>query len=197
MIEKRFTQEEHPYFSSVEYHVDRVAAHHLEEPEHRPRLLKVKEIINSLGTKVSSVVDFGCGDGGLISELFGYIAWGYDFCPDNVKYATEIRHVNVQYANCVEELDMIKTNADICIATEYLEHLENPHKFLEDILNKTKIKYLVCSSPWNETNLEIAGGHVWAWDREGYQALVENAGWEIILHEDVEPRFQIILAKRK
>jgi len=194
MIEKRFFKEEIPYFSTEKYHADREAAHHLEQEEHNPRLLKAFELIKSL-PNVKSVVDFGCGDGGLLSLLKDkYISYGCDFCPDNVKYANEVRKVNVYHENFTNNINSLIY--DLVVMTEVLEHMAEPHKFLKDLSEQSEVKYIICSSPWNETELETAGGHVWAFDREAYAKMITNAGWTIISHEDVVPRFQIILAKR-
>jgi len=191
MIEKRFSGQRTSIFFTEEYHVNREAAHHLEQYEtHRPRLIRAYEIIKTLDVK--TIVDLGCGDGGLLSLLTDYKAWGYDFCPDNVKYATEVRGVNTTHSHFVDNIDSINTDADLGVLTEVLEHLEEPHLFLKRLHN-TDLKSILCSSPWGETDLDFVEGHVWAWDREGYYRMVQDSGWNVVLHEDIGAN-QIIMA---
>ena len=80
---------------------------------------------------------------------------------------------------------------DVAVVTEVLEHLSDPHGALRWIAEHSPL--LVASSPWNEDDVTHDECHAWAFDRDGYRALVEQAGYELIGEDDVG-RFQVVLA---
>lgn len=177
------------YESTFEFHEGREAAHHIEETAHKARFDKTIEYINSLD--VESLSDLGAGDGGLLSRL-NIRCWGYDFHIPNIEYARNTRNVDVRNFNFVEQIDTIELGEVVTI-TEAIEHLENPHDLLRRISLRGD-RYLICSSPVNETKDFHCEEHVWAWDFEGYEALLKDNGWDILKHEVIFP-FQIVLAK--
>jgi hypothetical protein len=70
-----------------------------------------------------------------------------------------------------------------------LEHLVDPHAFVRTIAEN--VQGLVCSSPWQERPGHAYEFHTWAWDFDGYRALVEQAGSTVQRHEAVGP-FQVM-----
>lgn len=182
-----------PEYTTPEWYASREAAHHLEEPGQRQRLMKTASILASVlfasGTRFSCV-DLGAGDGGLLSLLGRNVeAWGYDLQPSNLDKASE-RGVDVRYGDVVN--DDIEWG-DIAIATEMLEHLVDPHEFVQKI--GKNCKYLLASSPWNETEDNHYEFHTWAWDQAGYRALLEHGGFKVVRTALVFG-FQIVLGVR-
>jgi len=179
-----------PECATAEWYADREAAPHLEQPGgHRERLLLTHRHVAALVAEhdLSSVVDLGCGDGGLLSLLEGVDAWGYDLCLANVEAAAR-RGVKV------ELLDLMADEprwAELAVATELLEHLIDPHAFLRRI--REHCRFLVCSSPADETPEHHPDYHLWAFDTAGYQELLVGAGWRPLRHQLVG-RFQVVSA---
>lgn len=122
---------------------------------------------------VSSIADLGCGDGSLLGQLAELPVlcpmWGYDLGLDNI-YRAHLLGLDVRHANILtDELEY----GELLIATEVLEHLEDPLRFLKGLPGEL----LIVSSPSAETDRWHYVDHTWAWDLDGYRDLVEQAGW--------------------
>lgn len=182
-----------PEYTTAEWYRERIGASHLEEDTHRPRLKRSAELVARLAFLYGfrAVVDLGAGDGGLLSLLGGNLkAWGYDLCPDNVT-RSQRRGVDLRFGDVIEgEVEW----GEIAVATEMLEHLVDPHAFVKRIAKSARA--IVCSSPWSERPGHAYEFHAWAWDFEGYRALIEGAGFEIWHHEEVGP-FQVLAGVRR
>ena len=182
-----------PEFAKKDWYKEIESAHHLEEGAHVNRLLKAREFINmavELGGK--TVVDLGCGDGGLLSLIKdeSYKSWGYDLMPTNIDYANNVRLVDARYTDFKK--DSTIEYGDIAIMTEVLEHLENPHGTVKNLSSK----FLIASSPHNETDVSHYEFHLWAWDVDGYRNLMENNGYNVLETAIVEWS-QVLLCVRK
>lgn len=163
-------------FTTAKWYEDRCAAHHLDEQDHRERLIIASELVKqavTLGAR--SAVDLGCGDGGLLSLIkdIGVPTWGYDLMPSNVEYAVKTRGVDARYTDF--NSDDIEYG-DVAIMTEVLEHMTDPHKVVRELPSK----FLVASSPYNETDKNHYEFHLWAWDKEGYDNLITQGGYTIV-----------------
>lgn len=190
-----------PYVSTFEFHHDRERAPHLEQPVHRPRLERAAEfvreavpLVNAKGFSIATVSDLGCGDGGLLQLLEGFVgvkAWGYDFAPANQGGWKERDVVASALDVFGADSNRVKFG-DISICTEVLEHLADPHGVVKWI--RLNSRFLIASSPWTETDQSHDGCHAWAWDQEGYRQLLEDGGWTILRHETVG-MFQVVLAE--
>lgn len=175
-------------FTDSEFYRDREAAHHLEQGGHTERLVKAAEYVKYAYDQLSqdyvpTVSDFGCGDGGLLQYLrdtYGIVGWGYDMQPSNVVHAQNTRGVDVRLTDFS---DGSVEYGDIVIMTEVLEHLSDPHGALATIPDTTA--YLIASSPFHETADAHYEFHNWAWDDDGYDAMIEKAGFNIITREHV------------
>lgn len=190
MVEYRFFSEGIiPYVSTEQFHHGRDRAPHLEQQAHRTRLFRVAHLVRSLHP--ASVVDLGCGDGGLLSLLKDVNSWGYDFQPSNVAGWIE-RSVTA------ESKDVLYPGADVrwaevAVMTEVLEHIADPHGVVAWVAKHCK--YLVASSPHSETPERHAEEHAWGWDMLGYKALVSDH-CEILQHECVD-WCQILVGRSK
>lgn len=187
------------WVSTAEFHRDRRAAAHLEDPGHRGRMDRAADFIAEAARnhrQPATVSDLGCGDGGLLSLVQQgpdiEEAWGYDFCPAYLARWVE-RGVTARQADVFgADRDLINIG-DIAATTEVLEHLTDPHGAAAWI--GTQAEWLVASSPWDETDQHHDECHAWAWDHDGYRELIEGAGWSILRHDTVH-RFQVVLARR-
>jgi SAM-dependent methyltransferase len=164
------------HVSTFEFHEHRERAPHLEQPDHGPRLRKVAEVIHQLSP--ASVVDLGCGDGGLLSLIKDIPSWGYDFAPSN-RAGWEERGVTDEAVDVFNDKPDIRWG-ELAVATEVIEHLQDPHGAVEWIARHAK--YVVASSPWQD---DMSGDcHSWAWDHEGYFNLFVNH-FAVLDHFDV------------
>lgn len=183
MVEVRLFEEGTvPEFTKPEWYAGREAAPHLEQHGgHRERLLLASDFVRRAVTEygLDTVVDLGAGDGGLLSTLsdLNVKSSGYDLQQSNSDAASANRGVKVGVRDVVAKPVSWRKPATTCgIATEMLEHLVDPHAFVRSI----KAKAIVASSPWSETNGGAYEFHCWAWDHEGYRALLEQAGYTVL-----------------
>jgi Methyltransferase domain len=183
-----------PYVSTREFHLHRDRAHHLEQAHHRDRLATAAELIRESATAWDTFSDLGCGDGGLLSVVQkGFAsAWGYDFQPSNAAGWAERGVKGFQLDAFGADRELIRLGT-VVACTEVLEHLADPHGVLRWLYESPVTTTLVCSSPWNETGEFHDECHAWAWDTEGYEALVQGANWNITDHKQVGP-FQVVKA---
>lgn len=180
---------------------DSVSCNHLDHPArvHTARLTAVAELITDTvrAHGVETVVDVGAGDGALLSLLpddVRILAHGYDIITDSVRHARWERKVDVRKANVqTDRLDW-GSGTVLAVCTEMLEHLADPHGFVRSVLSRAD--WLIVSSPHSETPEAHEWNHAWAWDRTGYRALVEQAGFDVVDHRTVEWS-QIVLAHRR
>jgi hypothetical protein len=187
---------------TAQWYEHREHAPHLNQSVHNARFRATRDLVVQAVTEfdVVSIVDFGCGDGGLlalladegIEETRGVLTWGYDLMPSNVRYGTEVRHVDVRYRDFLNaEVEW----GQLAICTEVLEHLQDPHGWLR--LVRSHSDFLIASSPANETEEHHDGSHAWCWDMDGYARLVSQAGYRVMEHVEVEGgfNFQVLLAQ--
>lgn len=202
MTEYRFYPDGVPPVSTFEFHEHRERAAHLEQPVHRGRLLKAAQFVEiaadlwvSRHDETVGVSDLGCGDGGLlqvIQAMPGIDAWGYDFAPANEAGWLE-RSVKAERRDVFNGDRTGVRVGDIAVMTEVLEHLADPHEVVRWVGRHAE--FLVASSPWPETPEQHDECHSYAWDMEGYRALIEQGGFRILRHEKVS-WFQVVLAWR-
>jgi 2-polyprenyl-3-methyl-5-hydroxy-6-metoxy-1,4-benzoquinol methylase len=186
-----------PECSTAEWYADRERAAHLEEPHQAGRLYAAAEFVrDAVALGANSVSDMGAGDGGLLSLIAGshdnVRAWGYDLQPTNVKAAKEERNVDVILADFVND---VVVYGDVVACTETLEHLVDPHGLVARFAEHAQ--FLVASSPFSETAESHYAHHLWAWDQEGYQAMISANGWEVLDSVDIQGYgFQVVFAVR-
>lgn len=187
-----------PEYTTVEWYKDRDRAPHLEDGAHIGRLELAADFVEYAIREwgVTTVVDLGCGDGGLLSSLRGVAKendtdmWGYDLAPNNVTAAIFDRGV---YASHRDVVNGDVEWGELAICTEMLEHLLDPHGFLRRVAEHSE--FIVASSPYAETDQSHYDFHTWAWDEEGYQELLGQAGYDVVRHETWS-MFQIVLGRK-
>lgn len=184
-----------PECATPEWYRGRDAAPHLEQEGHRQRLLLTAQFVAETVDRGSrDICDLGAGDGGLIQAVreagVTVPAWGYDLQPTNVA-AAEARGVSVELVNVLAEPVRY---ADTLVLAEVLEHLVDPHGLLTRLAD-TDARWLVASSPYTETPDAHYDFHLWAWDLDGYRALLDNNGWRVVRQETAWIS-QVLLAER-
>lgn len=138
------------------------------------------------------VVDLGAGDGALLSllpEPLRSSSYGYDAIKADVRYAVDVRKVEVHLRNVVRALDHVPFTlalGPVVVLTEVLEHMADPHGFLAQLHERDEVCYVVASSPHSETPERHEWNHAWAWDIDGYREMFEAAGYELREVQEVE-----------
>ena len=156
---------------------------------HPERLAMVVELIVDLGIDgYDDVVDLGAGDGSLLrlidARLPGIDCWGYDLGIANQRHA-EANGVDVSLVDIVENLAVLDL-AGLIVCTEVLEHLVDPHRFLDDLAGvAAPDTVLIASSPHLETPDWHYEHHCWAWDQAGYAELLAAHRWAPFAHRTV------------
>lgn len=175
MTEWKLFNDETPYVSTFAFHEHRDRAPHLEQADHRKRLETCARLIRDLNP--ASVVDLGCGDGGLLSLISDIPSWGYDFQPANTG-GWILRAVTAEQRDVFNAFDVPQWG-ELAVMTEVLEHLADPHAVVEWVSRNCGL--VVASSPKDETGDRHGDCHAWAWDMDGYRALFDPH-FEVINH---------------
>lgn len=140
---------------------------HTQWQDHKDRIQSTIGFINKFvkGKKFKTIADLSAGDAAIINAIDIPNKIIGDFYPA-FEYQGKIE-------DTIEQIDPV----DVFILSETLEHVDNPLEVLKQIRNKTK--YLIISTPqdnWDDDNEE----HYWAWDKDGVEELLNDAGFEAI-----------------
>jgi len=134
----------------------------------------------------SCTLDIGCGGGALVTALVssGYNATGYDPSPICIKYAAS--HGLGTY------IDNLPTGGqfDFVSAVHVLEHIDNPHEFLQNVHNQLKQEGIFYAIVPNLSTLHGILGeqfqllifdadHRIAWGITGLKNCLEEAGFTV------------------
>lgn len=193
MEAKLFEGESH--VSTFAFHEHRERAPHWEQPWQRPRMDRAVAYVNHAATtmNVRSVVDLGCGDGGIVAAIrdLGLDVIGYDFQPSNADGWKERGVDEICFAKNFVEAWWQIPGPDLYVITEVLEHLLDPHEMVRRMHARRAM--VVASSPCTETFESHDECHAWAWDIGGYWKMFTDAGFHIIEQTQVG-MFQVLLA---
>lgn len=191
-----------PEWTTPEWYAERETAPHLEQEGHRERLHLTAKLANQIVRKLdaSLVIDVGAGDGGLLSLIRPtrtLYTVGYDLQQSNVTAsANRGPRVRVEYRDVIEDWPRRDdTIPDVVLCTEMLEHLVDPHGFVQRLWDLPDVKAVVASSPYTEDDTSHYGFHTWAWDLDGYRNLFEDIGWNVTAQETAWIS-QVIVAER-
>lgn len=138
------------------------------------------------------VVDLGAGDGALLSllpEPLRSSSYGYDAIKADVRYAVDVRKVEVHLRNVARALDAVPFTlplGPVVVLTEVLEHMADPHGFLRKLHAQDGVRYVVASSPHSETPERHEWNHAWAWNQNGYREMFWNAGFTAVQGQLIE-----------
>lgn len=199
MAEYKLFEDDIPHVSTAAFHEHRERAPHLEQPAHKARLIQAADFVREAALDASkqvTVSDLGCGDGGLLSLISPMPAvsscWGYDFQPSNKKGWRD-RGVTAYLQDAFGPNKHNLQYGSVSITTEVLEHLANPHRAVHFLSGRSS--YLIASSPYDEHAGSHDECHAWAWDMEGYKAMIEANGFTVIRHVAIDKKFQVLLAR--
>lgn len=142
-------------------------------------------------SSTAQVCDLGAGDGALLSllpEPLRDVSWGYDIIRADVRYAKDVRGVQVMLRNVDRAIRSESSIhlSPVVVLTEVLEHMRDPHGFLTALHVRPEVRYVVASSPYGETPERHEWNHAWAWDPAGYEALFEGAGFKEREYQRIE-----------
>lgn len=204
-----------PEYTTAAWYAGRERAPHLEQGGgHTERLIETAAQVHAAAKEygLRTVSDLGAGDGGLLSLLERppiVSCWGYDLQQTNVDGAVNDRGVRVELGDVVdgEWYDPDLDNRDgtivvgqIVVCTEMLEHLIDPHGFVRRIAQRARWPerdpVLVASSPWMERPGNAYEFHTWAWNQDGYRALLEQGGFEVV-RQQICGGFQVLTGVRR
>jgi len=91
-------------------------------------------VVGSVLPKGATVLDIGCSSGLLVDRLAraGYEAFGIDWSEPAIEFARKSKNGSFLAAN-VDDLapELLGFKLDLVVASHILEHLENPHEFLQ------------------------------------------------------------------
>ena len=110
-----------------------------------------KSLIESVkNLKIETVLDVGCGEGFSLNRLseegIGKKLEGVDFLKPAVELGKKMHpHLALKQGN-IYKLEYKSNSFDLVIATEVLEHLEDPRKVLKELIRVSK-KYVLLSVP--------------------------------------------------
>jgi hypothetical protein len=145
------------------------------------------------GNDAAPVCDLGAGDGALLSLLPASLrdkSWGYEIIREDVEYACQVRGVEVlgptNVAHTLSTYPASLRLAPVVVLTEVLEHMADPHGFLALLHARPEVRFVVASSPWQETPEQHEWNHAWCWDTLGYEWMFRTAGFEALNLEPVE-----------
>jgi hypothetical protein len=138
-----------------------------------------------------NVVDLGAGDGALLSLLPDELrarSFGYDVINNDIIYAQRARGVELRpTSNLFDDLDYEHFElGPVVVLTEVLEHMADPHGFLALLYARPEVRFVVASSPFQETPEKHEWNHAWCWDTLGYEQMFHAAGFEALNLEPVE-----------
>jgi len=133
-------------------------------------------IISLLPPGSLKILDAGCGNGYIASRLagLGHAVTGIDVSTDGIRLArNEYPGVRYEICSVYDPLDEIVQDVDVVVASEVIEHLYAPQRFLENV--RTVIRSggsLILTTPYHGylKNLALSvfnkwdGHHTVAWE---------------------------------
>ncbi len=161
--------------------------------------------------KVDSILDVGCGEGFTLQRLYknkiGKRLEGVDFQKSAIEIGTKLHPDLALKQGNIYNLEYKDNSFDLVMATEVLEHLDDPKKGLKELIRVSK-KYLLLSVP-NEPFFMIANflrgknitrwgndiEHIQHWTSRGFQKFVESQRVKVIRKKHPFPWTMLLLVK--
>jgi SAM-dependent methyltransferase len=139
---------------------------------------------------ITTVKELGCGEGfflNFLSEKFPRIALaGSDISPEAIEYAKSLLPSADLAVESIYELPDADSSHDLIIASEVLEHLEEPEKALKELVRISR-RYLLLTVP-NEPAFQLTNfirgkylrsfgnhpEHIQHWSRQSFTEFVSR-----------------------
>ncbi len=186
---KVYGKTDYPFFNSVNSVTQKEFDH--------SRFTRALEIIRKVNINKSNngVFDFGCGSGYFLSLCrdYGYkYLLGNDLIDRAVKFAnSEYQLEDVLLKNANEDIDRINSNISLIGLWEILDHVNNPLKLLDSILNKIDSGTYIILSVRNadsiaarilksECNMFLGHAHFNFWSNRAIDNLINRGNLECI-----------------
>lgn len=135
---------------------------------------------------INNIIDIGCGEGFIVNCLNREDITGVDISKNALNIAKQKNPGCNFCTGSVYDLSFKKSSFDLVIATEVLEHLENPEKALQEIrrVSSSYCLFSVPNEPYFRTmnflrgkNLKRFGNdieHVQNWSSREFVKLIEK-----------------------
>ncbi len=164
-----------------ERHDSRGARH----PWETARLLAVEKLVRQLGLRDPRVLDVGCGDGYVISELQRRLGLGQVVAQDAHFTDEHLREFARPGATFARELGDIPFRADLVLLLDVLEHLEDPGALLRELIEKRVVAgghflITVPAFPALFTQHDVLLRHFRRYTRRDLEREVRDAGLELM-----------------
>jgi len=161
--------------------------------------------------EIKSVLDVGCGEGFTLNKLseegIGEKLEGVDFLKKAIEIGKKLHPKLTLKQGNIYKLEYKNNSFDLVMATEVLEHLEDPKRGLRELVRVSK-RYLLLSVP-NEPffmganflrgkNLSRWGNdieHIQHWSSESFQKFAQSEGLKIIKKRHPFPWTLLLLEK--
>lgn len=171
-----------------------------------------KDLVSAVkDLEIESVLDVGCGEGFTLNRLkeegIGKKLEGVDFLDSAIRIGKNLHPDLTLKQGNIYELEYKNNSFDLVMATEVLEHLEDPRKGLKELIRVSK-KYLLLSVP-NEPffiganflrgkNLRRWGNdieHIQHWSSGGFESFVKSEKLNVISSKHPFPWTMLLLQK--
>lgn len=145
-------------------------------PDHAIRTYVTGGLIAA--TDAEWILDPACGDASILTMAYRMRPFKQAVLCDISVAQVEAIKVDFRHERYVDDIvhAIGSCEGDLIVLTETLEHLESPDEVLE--LARPRFKQLVASSPIGDPERGRNHEHLWAWDEEGYEEMLRNAGWD-------------------
>lgn len=153
--------------------------------------VRFRRIIHPLLPKKSGeILDAGCGDGYLVSQLrkLGFGAVGIDLSKNRVDHAKKAYGDFYSVAS-IYETGFSDAKFDVVIASEVIEHLEDPDKAIEE-LKRVSRDYIILTMPYKERLIQdvcphclktfFVSGHIQYFDKDRIENMMRAHNLKII-----------------
>jgi len=174
-----------------------------EWPDHRLRALVTGSMLAWM--RPDTVLDPACGDGSIVRIGAG-LANGIQQAvlndvgmPNIEAMASWLPDTWESGVRDLHETMMDERPFQVIVLTEILEHLEDPDLILRLAANKAQ-RILVSSPEMRAGQVDTNPEHLWMFDGEGYETMLNEAGWKVTQKTHLTFRseydFQIYVADR-
>lgn len=161
--------------------------------------------------EIKSILDVGCGEGFTLDKLseegIGKKLEGVDFLKTAIDLGKKAHPKLTLKQGNIYDLEYKNNSFDLVMATEVLEHLEDPLKGLKELIRVSK-KYLLLSVPnepffmganflrgknWSRWGNDIE--HIQHWTSKSFQKFIESQRVKVILKRHPFPWTMLLLEK--